>query len=153
MSDFMDQEECQLIRKGIADHILEGLDLIFENAGMTMEKIAEERFAELNAVSIKNIKMKGVLVDEDLPEGYRQVAVTQTAFGDFETLLELTTPDFQTRQKAASDIEKIRGWTIKDKSEEDEKGGVIIEIVSNVPEPLPLPKYFAEKKDLDQETS
>lgn len=139
-----DNDEATSRRKALAQHFLSTMDRIFDSAGLTIEKMAEERYAELHAVTVKTIRMRGVLVNPNLPEGYRVIAVCQAGKNEFETLLEMTVPDFSTRVKAATEIEKMRGW--RDKDEDSEEKTTIIEIVSNVPEPLPMPQHFIELK-------
>jgi hypothetical protein len=101
----------------IIDTLIAPLQQAFEDKGITVEFLAKEAKAELNAKQTKTVKLKGAL-KEKLPRGIKVGAITgiietdeegEVIGGTGETLVLINEINWSTRQKARMDIQKIRG--------------------------------------------
>jgi hypothetical protein len=61
-----------------------------------------------------------------------------------ETLVAHTSPDFPTRLRATDAVEKNRGWAGADRVQQ-EGGGTTITVVTQIPEPMPLPAGLVKR--------
>jgi hypothetical protein len=116
--------------------------------GISEDKLARMRAAQLRAARVQLVKIKGHLPRQlRLPRGYKVITPTERLVitdpetgGELivdpgETLIEYKAPDWSTREKAMASIEAIMGY----RSEEQAGGDGRTVIVVNTSMPLPKP--------------
>jgi hypothetical protein len=133
LPDVTPDEMQQELLKSYADALRE--------AGVDEEYIARKHKAELNARRKSTVKLKGKLPEgEELPSGYKTIATTlPDDEGKRETLVEVSGPDMQIRQRGREGANRMLDHIPSDRLLIEKTGTVIIK--SYVPEPDALPDF------------
>lgn len=109
MDDFVIEEKKQLVEKILSPYLL-----ALEAKGIGPELLSRRRKQQLNAKSVKHLKIKGNLPEDyKLPPGYRVVtrgSVEASPTGGVilgDIIIEYRDTDWATQLRATEDVEKI----------------------------------------------
>lgn len=105
------------------------LDKLFDDNGLTAEKIVKKWKRLCNAKVTKTQKLKGAVTSSTLPKTVKIIAESgvvyidddgETRYGDGDTVIIWKEEDNRTRRDALRDVSTMRGY-FKDKGENSDK--------------------------------
>lgn len=132
----------------------------YEDAGITLEKLAREVKRCLNARSVRHQKIKGTLPPNyKLPPGYRVIIASERiAFLDDdgvefvaepgESIIEYKAPDLSLRLKTVESVLRTLGANAPERQEIERRDTVVI-VKTHMPRPDPLPAGFKNEDNDD----
>lgn len=118
--------------------VMESYETAARSKGIDENMLARKAKAELNAKTVKHIKVAGVMKADspNLPPGYKIVGVFIDTEGVETTLLEQTLADFGIRQKGRESQHRLYDHYPADKSIRENRS---ITFISLMPGPDPPP--------------